>query len=765
MFPSWFKAKLSILLGDKRPKPNIHFKADRLLPQALRHQQAGRLGEAEALCSQILEASPNQFDAIHLMGVIALQRGQLTLAEALIRRSLDVKPGDIAAHYALATLLLQAKRPVEACAQLERVIRRQPDHVDALSNLGTVLRQIGRTSESVAPLKNAFALNSKSAGLCGLLAVSLLEAGDLRGARDSFLLTTTLAPEDPAAHNNLGAFLRDHGETGAAIASLTRAIELAPGLKPAHENLAAAYFETGQIEQAVAAYTRLLALPGTDAAAHHASGNALMAAGSTSKAIRQYRRATELDPERANARWALAMAQFPPIFDTPKEVAESRRRFSRAIAELTAWFTPARMALGAKAVGSTQPFYIAYQAQDNRALLAPYGLLCARLMNDSLALTRKMQPPSMSSRKLRVGFVSAHVQDHSVWNAITRGWVQYLDRSRFEVLVFHLGRQVDEETWLARKWSTSFVDTPETLVDWSQAIADAQLDALIYPEIGMHTLTTQLAAQRLAPVQAASWGHPHTTSLPTLDLFLSAELLEPPQGDAHYTEKLIRLPNLGVCVEVLAPLAAAPDLNALGLPADEPLLLCPGTPFKYSPLHDEVWATLGARLQAHGAGRLVFFRSPRTGMMQQLEQRLRRVFARNGVNFDRTVCLVPTLPREQFYGLMQRATLLLDTIGFSGFNTALQSLECGLPIVAHEGEFMRGRLASGLMRRMGLDEWVATTNQDFIDTAMRLVKDEPLRLALCQQIAQRRSRIFNDQAPVRALEQALIEAIALANAA
>ena len=108
---------------------------------------------------------------------------------------------------------------------------------------------------------------------------------------------------------------------------------------------------------------------------------------------------------------------------------------------------------------------------------------------------------------------------------------------------------------------------------WARAIGDAQLDALIYPEIGMDALTTQLASLRLAPVQAATWGHPETTGLPTIDLYLSADGLEPADADGNYSERLVRLPNLGVCVEPLTPLVSMPDLRALGLPADEPLLL------------------------------------------------------------------------------------------------------------------------------------------------------------------------------------------------
>jgi predicted O-linked N-acetylglucosamine transferase (SPINDLY family) len=156
---------------------------------------------------------------------------------------------------------------------------------------------------------------------------------------------------------------------------------------------------------------------------------------------------------------------------------------------------------------------------------------------------------------------------------------------------------------------------------------------------------------------------------------------------------------------------------------------------------------------------MVFFRSQRPAMSAQLERRMRTTFGQAGVDYERTVAWVPMLDRGRFFGLMQRATAMLDTIGFSGFNTALQGLECGLPVVAFEGEFMRGRLASGPLRLMGLDELVATNTAEFADIALRLVEDDALRTRVKQEIVQRRATLFDDLTPVRALEEALFAAV------
>jgi predicted O-linked N-acetylglucosamine transferase (SPINDLY family) len=253
---------------------------------------------------------------------------------------------------------------------------------------------------------------------------------------------------------------------------------------------------------------------------------------------------------------------------------------------------------------------------------------------------------------------------------------------------------------------------------------------------------------RLAPVQAASWGHPETTGLPTIDYYLSAEGLEPPDAQANYTEKLIALPNLGCS---LSPgKEESGRFTGLELRKDELLLVCPGTAFKYAPQHDRVLTEIARRVPN---SRLVFFRSRPEPLAEKLNGRLRDSFRRAGVDFERQVVFIPWQATGAFRALLRRADLYLDTIGFSGFNTAVHALECGLPIVACEGRFLRGRLASGPLRRLDLDELVAPSEEAYVELAAALAADAGRRQTLRRRIESSRERLFRDPAPLDALEQ------------
>ena len=294
------------------------------------------------------------------------------------------------------------------------------------------------------------------------------------------------------------------------------------------------------------------------------------------------------------------------------------------------------------------------------------------------------------------------------------------------------------------------------LRQWAEAILAAQPDVLIYPEIGMDPMSLKLASLRLAPVQAASWGHPETTGLPTIDAYLSAQDLEPAEAQRHYTERLVALPNLGCYLQPERVDPAAVDLASLGIEDDLPLLLCPGTPFKYAPEHDPALGEIARRL---GRCRLVFFEHRTRTLSEKLRARLAAAFGAAGVDFDSHVRFIPWQTREGFFGLMGRADVFLDTIGFSGFNTALQAVQCGLPIVTREGRFLRGRLASGILKRIGLKELVSADDAQYVALAVRLVQDR----AWCEQIHRRivagRPLLYEDTAPVRALESFLAQGV------
>ena len=714
------------------------------------YDSQGNLPGAATALEAALEQRPDYMGALYNYGVILTRLSRLSEAESVLRRATEIDPEYVDAHINLGAVFRTRGKLDDAVACYQRALSLSPDSPILYSDLGNMLAEQGKRSQAMACYQQALALKPDLAETHFYLANVLRDEGRLEEAIDCYQKAIALRPDLPEAHSNLGNVLRGRDRLDEAIACYHKALALEPDFAGAHCNLGSALLSQGRRDEAIACYRKALALKPDFAEAHCNLGNIFREQGRLSEAFDCYRTALSRSPEYVEARWSLTMSQLPPIHEADADPGHYRAAFSRELDELDRWFDAARVASGFKPVGLQTPFFLAYQEENNRDLLRRYGNLCARIMSgwfDRLALapSGNQKPDS----RIRVGIVSQHIRKHSVWDAIVKGWFQQLDRERFSIHAFHLGLDEDEETLFAKSHATHFERGQRGLQQWVEAIAGQQPDVLVYPEVGMDPTTVELASLRLAPVQVATWGHPETTGLPTIDYYVSAESLEPNEAEQNYTEQLVALPHLGCFYQPARVVAAHPDLPGLSVDPDLPLLLCPGVPFKYAPQYDWIFAEIARRL---GRCQFVFFTHDNRRLSEKLRQRLEVAFTRTGLNSADFAIFIPWQNPPAFYGLLKHADVFLDTIGFSGFNTAMQAVECSLPIVTREGRFMRGRLASGILKRIDLQELVVDSEQDYVALAVKLVQDVGYREHIRARIEANRHILFEDTAPIRALE-------------
>ncbi|MGH8749133.1 MAG: tetratricopeptide repeat protein [Burkholderiales bacterium] len=614
----------------------------------------------------------------------------------------------------------QAGRFVEAEAALRGVLTADPRRYEALLLLGHVLRACGRLDESLDFYRQA--VDQKKDFTDALIGAAVV--------------------------------LNDLGRPAEAVDMLVDSIKIDATVPDAYANLGNALQYLGRLDQAVVCYQQALALDPAHATAQMNLGNAYGSMDRVDEAADCFRRALALDGELVEARWALAMSQLPSVYGSADEATRRRAALGEELRALDEWFQGTRVPLGARAVGSQQPFYLAYQEEDNRDLLSRYGDVCVRLMDDWADRNKVVSEARRAhSGRLRVGVVSEYFWDHSVWNAVMKGWFEQIDADRFELHAFHLGSRHDEETQVAMRYAESFEEGGRGLLPWVECIRKCRPDVLIYPNIGNDPMALKLACLRLSPVQVTSWGHPETTGLRTLDYFLSAQCMEPDHAHRNYRETLVTLPHLGTYYRSKPLTPADPQLSTLGLDERLPMLLCPGTPFKYGPAYDAIIVELCRRL---GRCQLVFFdEQSRRHATDRLRHRLGSALLAAGLRPEDHLSFVPWLDAPRYHGLMERADVLLDTVGFSGFNVAMQAIERALPVVAWEGRFLRGRFASGILRRMDMHELVATSVDQYVSAAARLVEDREYRARVRGSIAARRTALFEDTAPIRELERFL----------
>jgi protein O-GlcNAc transferase len=116
------------------------------------------------------------------------------------------------------------------------------------------------------------------------------------------------------------------------------------------------------------------------------------------------------------------------------------------------------------------------------------------------------------------------------------------------------------------------------------------------------------------------------------------------------------------------------------------------------------------------------------------------------------VIMLGRLLTADFVGVARVSDVFLDSIGWSGCNSALECLDANLPIVTWPGPFMRGRHCAAILRMLGVTDTIAASADDYVALAVRLARDPAWRADLSARMAEHRARLFADPAPVRALE-------------
>ncbi|HEX4095528.1 MAG TPA: hypothetical protein VHX64_02310, partial [Caulobacteraceae bacterium] len=254
----------------------------------------------------------------------------------------------------------------------------------------------------------------------------------------------------------------------------------------------------------------------------------------------------------------------------------------------------------------------------------------------------------------------------------------------------------------------------------------------------------------------ASWGHPSTTGLETIDAFLSSDLIEPQDGQDHYGERLVRLPGLSTAVAIGRLTRPIPSRASLGLPEDGAIFWCAQSLAKYLPRYDEVFPAIAARLPDC---RFVFIEHG-PELTGRFLERLNGAFAAHGLDGTRFCIVLRRMDPDAFRAAMGCADVVLDSLGWSGCNSLVDALAHPLPIVTMAGDLMRGRHGAALLGALGLERLICPTLDVYVATAAALGADAAMRSDARRDITAGLQLLNQDAASaVAALEAELIAAV------
>lgn len=714
---------------------------------------------ADSFIKQAIDLAPQ--DPVHwnVQGEILRLSGDLFGAIKALQQALSLDPTLPDVYSNLGNVYSDAQDFDNAQAAYRKALSIEPAHIDALFNLANIAFRSQKFSIALTNYQKALAMAPNHLGALNNYGLLLTKLKEFNEAEQVYTKLLALKPDFLDGITSYVALLRDANKLPEAEGLIQRSIPL---VHPDHKihlqlRLGAIRRDLSKRSEAMQAFKDALALDASNQEAINGVINMDIELGNFVSATNRISAEYARNPEDLAFQYAQCFLTLLPIYKNTQEISEARKNYEerlRTLSEHLANLPDSRLAGVHDLLGSAQPFFLPYQGMNDRDLQSRYG----KMLSSTLSRIIKVDPlppsPSLKGRKLRVGFVSGFFRGHSNYKIPVRGWIKHLDPSLFEVYCYHTQGRIDTLTMEAEKLCPYFRQGPKSIFDWVKIIHADNLDVLIYPEIGMDPMACKLACLRLAPHQAVSWGHPTTSGIPTIDYFLSSELMEPADGQEFYTEKLIKLPGLSFSYEPPSRQIPVLQREEFGIRKDSVAYWCCQTNYKYLPEHDWIFPEIALRVPK---AQFLFIQIKHDSEAAEiLRTRLTNAFEDKGLKASDFVTYLPALDPEKFSAIAGLCDVALDSLEWSGCNSSLETLTQGTPIITCPGKFMRSRHTAAILNVINCTETIVKSPQEMVDLAVQLALKPEELAELRSRVKSLIPRAFEDLTPIKGLQDTLI---------
>ena len=351
-----------------------------------------------------------------------------------------------------------------------------------------------------------------------------------------------------------------------------------------------------------------------------------------------------------------------------------------------------------------------------------------------------------NKQKLKIGYVSPDFKKHSIENFL-KPVLKNHNHEQFEIYAFAELSQEDSTTLEYKSYVDQWVPTQGfTDLEMAQKIRELEIDILV--DLASHTKGNRLGifAYKPTPI-SCSWmiGSGYTTGLSAIDYFLTDEVMAPPESEHLFSEKLCYLP----------PRAATwkPDKQNMGsvntLPALKKGYITFGTLTRSIRINDrviKVWAEILKRVKN---SKLVINSSDFNHY--KTKRMIISKFKEYEVDSDRLEIGYQSPP----WDLMRQIDIALDCFPHNSGTTLIEHLFMGNPFVTLSNRPGVGKIGSSILSAIGHSEWIATTEDEYVQKAVNLASDieklDTIRGSLRKEIE--KSPIMNHRGFVKKLEK------------
>lgn len=721
----------------------------------------GNLEGSLAKINRALILKSDYYAALNNSGVILNQLSFFKEALECFEAAITLEPENGAAYHHQGLVLTQLNRFCDALVAQERAIWINPRSAETFYHQGNTFQQLKMHDEARNAFEKSISCKSDFAEAYNGLGVTMQELQKSKDALIHFNKAIFIKSDFAEAYNNRGVSLKTLKRFDEAKASYEKAILIKPDYSEAYYNYGLAQQELKNFGLAQRAYEKSILVNPLTIDAYNNLGALFKEIHCFNEARLNFLKVLELKVGKENMteeieRWFsdfISLDFQPANFESQQDLEKFLQHLESKIDRCLQHFEIIR-----KSTEILQPvidqflfnmngFYIAYLQENVVDLMLKYSCL----MSQTLGINNtKIQRRSDRSGKIRLGLASGLLKSHNGTNW-AYNWLAYLP-DEYEIFTYAFNTDSD---WLTEKFSSLGTHRllrfdKDSFRRSIEVMQNDELDLLMLPDVGMTSASRILSLHRVAPVQFTAWGHPITTGSQNIDFFLSADLMEAEDAQSHYSEHLVRVPNLGLYLTTPQPLQIAE--RTFHFPEGTTRFGCLQSLFKYLPKYDFILPLIAKQVPN---SLFVFLEGIPHYSTKILENRLRQLFRSHEIDYERHVQFLSRVSEREYMSLLAQMDVVLDSIGWTGGNTSLQAFELGKPIVTLPGQFMRGRHTYAMFRMMGLDQYVATSLEDYIHKAVEFGTNHEARRRFETDVRLRKLLLYEDRVFITGLDSFL----------
>ena len=720
--------------GIAKAKPVSAAQVMARLTEAVAMHKQGRLEQAKQIYEEILKSNPSHFDALHFLGLIALQEKHYQDAADLLSRAIQINPKSAAACYNQGIILFELKQFEAALQSYDKAISLKPDYAEAYSNRGNALKELQQFEAALHSYDKAISFKPDYAQAYSNRGTVLMKLKRYEAELESYDKAIALKPDYSEFYFNRGNALKELKQFEAALESYAKAVELNPGYVEAYSNRGNVFKELRQFEAALESFDKAISLKPDYPDLYLNRGAALVLFKRADIATDSFLSAISLKPDFADA------------YNNLGHAYSELRRYEAAISSyeqafclepdfdyLLGMLIYIRMNLCDWGAFDKSLAQVLEKVQSSAKVIDPFAVLA---LTNSLRIVRKASEvfsadkhptaarPMWSGQKyehskIRIAYVSHDFRNHPAALNNIGIWDRH-DRDKFELIAISYGPVYPEDGTPEGQMRTRLVKAFDRFLDVgdksdeqiARLMQELEVDIAIDITGTMQGSRQGILAHKPAPVQVNLYGY--TSGAPYIDYIMADRVTIPAEHEVGYTEKVMCLPDSWLANDTTRQVSARQFTRGeLGLPEVGVVYCSFNNAYKFNPQMFDVW--MGILLQVPGS--VLWLQG---GGQEKVKENLSKEASARGVDPTRLVFAHKIDSMADHLARHRAADVFLDTLPFNAQTTAVDALWAGLPVLTCLGESSFGRVAGSVLMGLGLTELVTKDWQEYEAQAVRI---------------------------------------------